>query len=159
MNKKAVAKELVKVAKLLQAIEFDTQDAYDAYMKEHPEADKSNHSVKKEEKDEHPFLKHKKKLHDKAMEKIREWHKKGPDEEISNDEIIEYNQRGDKKKKNKADKIKRTQDELKKGLKNWVDNHNSMLENGNEKDAKEIKKNIDKVIKKLDLDKDTVYGK
>ena len=47
MNKIAVAKELLAIARELQAIEFPTQDAYDKYMKDHPDADKSNHSVKK----------------------------------------------------------------------------------------------------------------
>lgn len=47
-----IARELVKIAKNLVAIEFDTQDAYDKYMKDHPDADKSNHRVKKTERKE-----------------------------------------------------------------------------------------------------------
>jgi hypothetical protein len=69
MNKVAVAKELIQVAKLLQAIEFDTQDAFDKYMKEHPEADKSNHSVKKEEKTEKPEESMKDKIKQNIQEK------------------------------------------------------------------------------------------
>ena len=49
MNRIAVAKELVRMAKSLLAIEFDTQEAYDDYIKAHPDADKSNHSVKRQE--------------------------------------------------------------------------------------------------------------
>ena len=50
MKRDELARELVKVAKMLIGIEFDSQDAFDKYMKEHPDADKSNHSVKKSEK-------------------------------------------------------------------------------------------------------------
>jgi hypothetical protein len=44
----AVAAELLRVARLLVGMEFDTQEALDAYLKEHPDADKSNHWVKKD---------------------------------------------------------------------------------------------------------------
>jgi hypothetical protein len=47
MNRVAIAKELVKVAKDLLAFEFPTQDALDEYLKEHPDADKSIHWVDK----------------------------------------------------------------------------------------------------------------
>jgi hypothetical protein len=50
MNRVAVAKELVAIARELQAIEFPTQDAYDKYMKEHPDADKSLHEVVEKKK-------------------------------------------------------------------------------------------------------------
>lgn len=36
-------------------MEFDTQDALDKYLKEHPDADKSNHSVKKQTEDRGNF--------------------------------------------------------------------------------------------------------
>lgn len=49
MDRILVAQELMKVAKDLMAIEFPTQDAYDKYMKEHPDADKSMHTIKKTE--------------------------------------------------------------------------------------------------------------
>ena len=49
MNKQIIAKELLKLAKQLVSMEFDTQEALDKYMKEHPEGDRSNHSVKKQE--------------------------------------------------------------------------------------------------------------
>jgi len=51
MNRTLVAKELVKIARELVAMEFPTQDAYDKYMKEHPDADKSLHSVKETKKE------------------------------------------------------------------------------------------------------------
>jgi hypothetical protein len=50
MNKRLLAKELVKVALTLVSTEFDSQEALDKYLKEHPDADKSLHSVKKQEK-------------------------------------------------------------------------------------------------------------
>lgn len=50
MNKKLVAEELLKVAKNLLSMEFDSQEALDKYLKDHPGADKSNHTVKKHEK-------------------------------------------------------------------------------------------------------------
>ena len=39
------------VARELVAIEFPTQDAYDKYMKDHPDADKSNHRVVEQKKE------------------------------------------------------------------------------------------------------------
>jgi len=47
MNRIAVAQRLVKLARELMAIEFPTQEAFDKYMKEHPEGDRNNHSVVK----------------------------------------------------------------------------------------------------------------
>lgn len=47
MNKKLVAEELLKVAKTLLSMEFPSQDALDEYLKEHPGADKSHHTVRK----------------------------------------------------------------------------------------------------------------
>jgi hypothetical protein len=49
MTKILVAKELVKLAKDLLAIDFPSQDALDKYLKEHPDADRSNHKVVKRE--------------------------------------------------------------------------------------------------------------
>ena len=45
MNRKAVARELLAMARELVGMEFPTQDAMDKYLKEHPDADKSNHRV------------------------------------------------------------------------------------------------------------------
>ena len=46
MNKIAVAKELMAIARELQATDFPSQDALDKYLKDHPDADKSNHKVR-----------------------------------------------------------------------------------------------------------------
>jgi hypothetical protein len=46
MNREAVANELLRIAEDLMAMDFPTQDAYDKYLKEHPDADKSKHHVK-----------------------------------------------------------------------------------------------------------------
>ena len=45
-EKPELRKHLVPI--LRTAMEFDTQDALDKYLKEHPDADRSNHSVKKD---------------------------------------------------------------------------------------------------------------
>ena len=47
MNKQRVAKELLAVARDLMAIEFDSDAALKKYLKDHPDSNKSNHSVKK----------------------------------------------------------------------------------------------------------------
>ena len=44
--------KLKRANKLLQAIEFDTKEAYDAYMKEHPAADPKNHSIKPQQQEQ-----------------------------------------------------------------------------------------------------------
>lgn len=54
MNRIAMAQELVRMAKEVMAIEFPTQDAMDAYLKEHPDADRSNHRVVKEKHNDSP---------------------------------------------------------------------------------------------------------
>ena len=52
MDNKKIARELVRLARDIMGTEFDSQEAMDKYLKEHPGADKSNHSVKKKEKTE-----------------------------------------------------------------------------------------------------------
>ena len=54
MNRTLVAKELLAIARELVAIDFPTQDAMDKYLKEHPDADKSNHKVVKTKKTNKP---------------------------------------------------------------------------------------------------------
>jgi hypothetical protein len=77
MDSNKIASELVKIAKSLIAIEFDSKEAYDKYMKEHPEADKSNHSVKENKTQKIPannLEKHKeigKKLHDALINTLK----------------------------------------------------------------------------------------
>jgi hypothetical protein len=93
MNKKLLAKEIVKIAMTLFGMEFDSQEALDKYLKEHPDADKSNHSVKKQE--EKPKTEGEKKEnskssysdkvkaikeeHDKKMKAIYDEHANSPD--------------------------------------------------------------------------------
>jgi len=68
MNKMMVAREILKVAKELLAIEFPTQDAMKKYLDEHPDADKSNHKVVETKKDE-PKKEEKKPESDKPANK------------------------------------------------------------------------------------------
>ena len=61
MDRKVVANKLLKIAKSLLSMEFPTQDALDKYLKDHPDADRSNHRVvetkKTPEKKESPSSK------------------------------------------------------------------------------------------------------
>ena len=54
MDRLFVAAELLKVAKDLTAFEFPTDEALKKYLKDHPAANRSNHTVKKTEKDSQP---------------------------------------------------------------------------------------------------------
>jgi len=54
MDKIIAAKVLIKLAKEIMAMEFPTQEALNEYLKEHPEADKSHHSVKKTKVEQKP---------------------------------------------------------------------------------------------------------
>jgi len=47
MDRKLVAEELVLAARELVGMEFPTEDALKKYLKDHPKAEKSKHSVKK----------------------------------------------------------------------------------------------------------------
>jgi hypothetical protein len=49
MNKKAIASELLLCAKDLLGMEFDSDAALKKYLKDHPGAEKSNHTVKKKD--------------------------------------------------------------------------------------------------------------
>jgi len=49
VNKKLLAKEIAKVAGILVGMEFPSEDALKKYLEEHPESDKSHHTVKKHE--------------------------------------------------------------------------------------------------------------
>jgi hypothetical protein len=51
MDRKMIASELLAVAKELMATDFPTQDAMDKYLKDHPDADRSNHRVVEDKKD------------------------------------------------------------------------------------------------------------
>lgn len=45
MDKRIIAKELVKIAKDIQAMNFPTQEALNQYLRQHPNADRSQHKV------------------------------------------------------------------------------------------------------------------
>ena len=92
MDRVKIASELVKIAKELMAIDFHTQEAMDKYLKEHPEADKVNHKVVKEDMMNHPFNQMRVRQHEKAMGDIARHYKKDP-KDLTNDEIVKYNQR------------------------------------------------------------------
>ena len=54
MTKRILAYSILHIAKELLAVEFPNQSAYDKYMKNHPGANKSKHTVKKDRKEETP---------------------------------------------------------------------------------------------------------
>ena len=79
MNDFKIAHEIIRIAKELIGLEFPNQEAYNSYLKEHPLADKSNHTVKhveehKEQKiDRHDVLQE---LTDKGLSgvgKLKYW--------------------------------------------------------------------------------------
>jgi len=47
MNRVLIAKEIMAIARILTSTEFDSQEAMNKYLREHPDADRSKHSVKK----------------------------------------------------------------------------------------------------------------
>jgi hypothetical protein len=51
MDRRMIAKELLVLARELLSVDFPTQDAMDKYLKDHPDADKSNHRVVETKKD------------------------------------------------------------------------------------------------------------
>lgn len=56
MDNEMVASELVSAAKELIAIDFPTKGALDKYLKDHPDADRSNHHVVETKKEHHPIV-------------------------------------------------------------------------------------------------------
>lgn len=56
-NKSRIASALVKIAKELMGMDFPTQDAMDKYMKDHPDANRSNHKVVKTPEKKEPAKK------------------------------------------------------------------------------------------------------
>jgi len=60
MTNKDIANRLIKLAKAIVSVEFNTEEEYKKYLQEHPDADKSKHTVKK-----------KKTLKEKVKEKVK----------------------------------------------------------------------------------------
>ena len=58
---------------------------------------------------------------------------------------------------NKIDRLLNEKEDIPEGLLNWVISYIEMRHAGNVKGAKEVKKSIDKEIKKLKLNKNSVY--
>ena len=95
MDRKTLAKEMLAIARDMVGMDFPTQDAMDKYMKDHPDADKSNHKVVKNDArdmDSHPFNLMRKRKNEEAMKAIGKHYKKDP-KDLTVDEITKYNQR------------------------------------------------------------------
>ena len=103
------ARELTVAVREIIAKEFPSTEALNKYLKDHPDAKKSDHTVKKTEtkkpnlfapsslkKNDHPYLQMQQRKHEKKMTEIAKHHKKDV-KDVTNDDIIKYNQRGKKK--------------------------------------------------------------
>lgn len=97
MDNRKIASRLLFLAKEVMGMDFPSQDALDKYLKDHPDADKSNHKVVKTEKKDdmadHPYNQMRKRDNDEKMKEIGKHYKKDP-KDLTVDEIIKFNQGG-----------------------------------------------------------------
>jgi hypothetical protein len=91
MNKQMIASELLKCAKALVSMEFDSEEAMKKYLDDHPDADKSNHSVKKDEKSEDK----KEEKSDFDWSKFKKEPKKPAKEKPSKQELAKHSESGE----------------------------------------------------------------
>jgi hypothetical protein len=92
-SKKMVAGELLKIARAVMAMDFPTQDAFDKYMKDHPDANRSNHKVVKHnpsKPETHPMNLMRQRKNEEKMNEIGKHYKKDP-KDLTNDEIVKFN--------------------------------------------------------------------
>lgn len=96
MNRTAVARQILLTAKELLGMDFPSQDALDKYLKDHPDANRSNHKVvqsKPGDMPTHPMNLMRQRKNDKRMEDIAKALKKKPSE-LTNDDIEKFNKSG-----------------------------------------------------------------
>lgn len=144
MNKTLVAKELLAIGRMI-AMDFPTQEAYEKYMKEHPDADRSKHRVVKydpSKPETHPMNLMQQRKNEQKMREIGKALGKKP-EDLTNDDIVKHN---------------KTKNELQGGLKQWVKDYKEQRKS-NPEGAKQTKENIDKIIREKGLHKDLVYAR
>jgi hypothetical protein len=94
MDNKKIAKQLLFMAKELIGMDFPTQDAFDKYMKDHPDANRSNHKVVKHDPSKpetHPMNLMQQRKNEEKMKEIGKHYKKDP-KDLTNDEIVKFNQ-------------------------------------------------------------------
>jgi hypothetical protein len=91
-----VASSLIKLAKELMAVDFPTQEAMDKYLKDHPDADRSNHKVVKTESktEDHPYNQHQKRLNEHRENEIKKHLGKKPTDELSHEDIQKFHESG-----------------------------------------------------------------
>ena len=90
-----IAGELLRMAKDILSMDFPTQDALDKYLKDHPDANRSNHKVVQHDQNKpetHPFNLMRQRQHEQKMDEIAKHYKKDP-KDLTNDEIVKFNQR------------------------------------------------------------------
>jgi len=88
------ASEMLAVSRILLGMDFPTQDSMDKYLKDHPDADKSNHRVVRQEPgrtETHPFNLMQKRKNEQKMDEISRHYGKKPGD-LTNDEIVRFNQ-------------------------------------------------------------------
>jgi len=138
MDNRKLSKELLFVAKSLLGTDFPSQEAFDKYMKDHPKANRSNHKVVKDPKDETP---------DEVEERMKK--EKGPAYRTQEQRME------DAKPKHGPAQGDKTDEEMGKGLRQWVQNFNDPKTSPANK--KQLKKDIDKTILDKGLDRKRVW--
>ena len=94
MDNKKIASQLLFMAREVLGMDFPTQDAFDKYMKDHPDANRSNHKVVKHDpsKPETPPMNlMQQRKNEEKMKEIGKHYKKDP-KDLTNDEIVKFNQ-------------------------------------------------------------------
>lgn len=133
MDGTKVAREVLFVAKELLAIDFPTQDAMDKYLKEHPDADKSNHRVVEKKKTQETKKKPEpekktetERVPTPKFEDIKPRSVSDSDKKELEDvnykkavEMLKGGERGEKRLREILNEAKKRPDEIKTTLKQW----------------------------------------
>jgi hypothetical protein len=138
MDNRKLSKELLFVAKSLLGTDFPSQEALDKYLKDHPKANRSNHKVVKDPKDETP---------DEVEDRMKK--EQGPAYRTQEQRLE------DAKPKHGPAQGDKTDEEMGKGLRQWVQNFNDPKTSPANK--KQLKKDIDKTILDKGLDRKRVW--
>jgi hypothetical protein len=110
MNTSKIASQLLFLAKEVLGMDFPTQDAFDKYMKEHPDANRSHHKVVKTNSgkpETHPMNLMQRRKNKQKMKEIGKHYKKDPND-LTNDEIVKFNQMNDAPKQTSIPKSEHT---------------------------------------------------
>jgi hypothetical protein len=123
MDNRKIASRLLFMAKEVLGMDFPTQDALDKYLKDHPDADKSNHKVVQHDPgnmDTHPFNLMRQRKNEEKMNEIGKHYKKDP-KDLTVDEIERFNQGGSDKKPGGSDKKPRKSPGKQRSKSDWAE--------------------------------------